>query len=123
MLIQQSAFLTEMSNPFCEIELSGIRFPLPFPQLNACTSAQVQPLEAECITILDHVSVTRIVIHIPFPCEGSVLHLGLNPQSDPLSHDMDPQSYPSSNQQCVGDLYVTCTSHLILVARQDGQIT
>jgi hypothetical protein len=40
--------------------------------------------EQNCINILNHVSVTRIVIHIPFPREGSIPHLGLNPQSDPL---------------------------------------
>jgi hypothetical protein len=87
MLTQQSAFLSEMLNPFCEIELSGFNphggFHSRFLS-SIFVSLQVQPLEAECVITLNHISVTRIVIHIPFLCKGSVPYSGLYSQSDPL---------------------------------------
>jgi hypothetical protein len=82
MLVQQSAFLSEMSNPICESELSGFhpyKVSLPFPWLNTCFT-RVQPLEAEFAITRSHVSVTIKSMHNPIPCEESVPY----PQSDPL---------------------------------------
>jgi hypothetical protein len=73
MLILQSAFLSEMLNPFCKIELSGFNPHEGFRSRflsSILASLQVQPLEAECVITLNHVSVTIIVMHIPFLCKG-----------------------------------------------------
>jgi hypothetical protein len=88
--------------------MHGLTFSKPLSRHNAKSMVNMMDQNTKdstsgkgctCIKILNHVSVTRIVIHIPFLCEGSILHYRLNPRSDPLSHNMDPRLYPSSNWQ------------------------